>query len=52
MGKEASLGEIIRFDTWNIGILTGKSLEVVDTMIWRMINIVIQIMVHRESQSK
>jgi len=28
----------IRFGTWNIGTLTGKSMEVVDTMIRRRIN--------------
>jgi len=37
--KKLVQGNKIRFGTWNIGTLTGKSLEVVDTMIRRRINV-------------
>jgi len=36
--KKLVLENRIRFGTWNIGTLTGKSMEVVDTMTRRRIN--------------
>jgi hypothetical protein len=38
-GKEASEPSRVRVVTWNIGSLTGKLREVVDTMIRRCVNI-------------
>ena len=39
VGKELSLRERICLATWNIGTLTGKSIELVDTMKRRRVNI-------------
>ena len=38
--KKLAQESLIRFGSWNIGTLTGKSMEVVDTMIRRRINII------------